>query len=160
MRFSGVTGNYQVSVVQSIQSFAPPFYMVAGVLASASFGNAASLAIMSADGTEGTGIFGNIGPNWAYGINYVLPLLNHTLGGTGTIYASPQLNTSYDYNISADSGGSATLGVSSNGGSLGFVPDLSVGMGPFYVLIIEFEGFPNTSGSDFVNWSCASAGPW
>jgi hypothetical protein len=160
MQFSGVTGNYQVSVVQSVQSFAPPFYVVAGVLASASFGNAASLAIMSADGSEGTGIFGNISPNWAYGINYVLPLLNHTLGGTGTIGAAPHFNTWYDYNISIDSGGSATLAVSSYGASLGSIQGLSVGTGPFYVLIIKFEGFPTTSGSDFVNWSYASAGPW
>jgi len=158
MQFSNVTGYFEVSLVQSVQSYSPPFYGSAGVSASADFGNAASLAIVSADGSEGTGIFGNIDPNNTgyYGINYIFPLLYHN--HHNAIVASPTLNTWYDYNISVTSAGTASLVVSSAGATLGTSPNLSVGTGPFYIWIFEFEGAPNIAGSDFVNWSYASEG--
>jgi len=158
MQFSNVTGYFEVSLVQSVQSYAPPFYVSAEVSASADFGNAASLAIVSANGSEGAGIFGNIDPNNTgyYGINYIFPLLYHN--HHTAIVASPTLNTWYGYNISVTSAGTASLVISSAGATLGTSPSLSVGAGPFYIWIFEFEGAPNIAGSDFVNWSYASVG--
>jgi hypothetical protein len=158
MQFSGVTGEYQVSIVQSVQSYAPPFYVSAEVNGSAVFGNAASLAIISADGSQSIGILGNLNASnqGYYGINSVAPLINRS--GHGTIYASPQLDTWYGYNISVDSTGTASLEALSADGSILGNPSFSVGVGPFYIVIIEFEGFPAVAGSDFVNWSYASEG--
>jgi len=158
MEFSNVTGYFQVAFVQSVQSYSPPFYVSAGVNASADFGNAASLGILSADGSEGIGILGNIDPNNTgyYGINYAFPLLNHNVHSA--IVKSPALNTWYGYNISVTSGGSATLAVSSGSTTLGTSPSISVGVGPFYILVFEFEGIPNAPGSDFVNWSYVAEG--
>jgi hypothetical protein len=158
MEFTGVTGEFQIAAVQSVQSFAPPFYVTGEVNGSAVFGNAASLAILSGNGNSGTGIFGNLNSSnqGYYGINYFFPLLNHT--GHPTIYASPQLDTWYVYNISVTSAGAASLVVSSNGATLGTSPGLSVGVGPFYIMIVEFEGIPAYSGTDFVNWSYVAEG--
>jgi hypothetical protein len=157
MQFSGVTGELQAAFVQSIQSYEPPFYVSAGVSGSAVFGNAASLGILSGDGSQGVGIFGNLNSSnrGYYGINSIFPLLNHS--GHPAIYGSPQLNAWYDYNISVTSAGAASLTVQSNGSTLGS-QSFSVGVGPFYILIIEFEGIPAVYGSDFVNWSYASEG--
>jgi hypothetical protein len=65
--------------------------------------------------------------------------------------ANPAINIPYQLAISVTQGGAASLSVSSGGTVLGTATG-TVGTGPFYVILGQWEGLPYTVGPNIADW--------
>src|SRR5713101_4171545 len=145
MGVSGVTGVFQISTIDSISSFSPPFTLQATVTATEANGNPFALWIASSNGVQGLGVTGNLNPNNGnyYGMWKAYPR-NGGWNALGTVlYRSPSINTLYQVTINVAADGTGSVEVSSNGATLGSSSQ-QVGRGPFYILLAQMEGLPYT----------------
>jgi hypothetical protein len=152
MGISGVSSNFQISTIQSLSSFSAPFTLQASVMSTLAYADSFALWISSSDGNHGVGIDGNLGTGSGY-----YGIWESIAQGAGwsventMMYSSPQLNTVYQLSINVDTGGTASLAISSNGQTLG-TASRSIGVGPFYILLIQLEGWPAVSGPNQAYW--------
>ncbi len=143
MSVSGVSNYYQISTIQSVQSFSGPFTLQASAKAAASHDNPFALWICTADGNHGVGIDGNLGVhNGWYGIWESRDTGKGWSVENSTLYSSPQPDTIYQLSISVDGSGTASLTVRSGGQVLGSA-SVQVGTGPFYIQLIQARRLPN-----------------
>ncbi len=151
-------GRYQQGGIQSVQAFTPPFTVTAQGSASSIDAGVLQLAISTQDGGTGVGLDGGIGGLAATtGFNYTSP------SGAGTHWdekgqlsaAAPTLNQYYTLAIRVDASGAATASVSTGGSRLG-AATISVGSGPFYVVLSEGSGAFSSGNGNQANWSSMS----
>jgi predicted outer membrane repeat protein len=160
MGMSGVNSGYTQEGVQSVASFAPPFSLTAKV--SSAETNAASfqLAITTLDGGAGAAITGGYMASWAFrGLFYKTP------SGPGSHWNDSRLfetnldpGVTYNLAISVDSAGTATLSGGPNEGPSGQA-SLSVGHGPFYVVLSQGSGAQPNPGPNQAYWRSIRVSP-
>jgi hypothetical protein len=153
MGFSGVNSTYEAASIQSIQSFTPPFTAQASVMATVADGNPFDFLISTSSGSA-LGMDGNPNPanDGYYGIwESIAPG-----GGLSTqLLSTPSLNTIYNLTITVNATGNAKLLVSSQGQILGQLT-AQVSVGPFFVLLVQWEAQPITVGPNQAYWQSVS----
>ena len=145
MQMSGVNAWNQFTGIQSLNTFAPPFTFETTVTGTVANGNPFEIYFMSADGKQVFSMYGDVNPaNVPYvGIKV----------GCQVIYATPNVNVAYTIDISATADG--TFGVALRNGSTILTTQtfqLASGppYGPFYLILGQGEGWPNTGKTENV----------
>jgi uncharacterized protein (TIGR03437 family) len=149
MTMSGVSGNLQFTGIQSSVAFAPPFVLQADVTGTVAHGNAFIIDLETGNEDEGLSVAGNLNPYNApyYGMNLSAD------DGETVLYSMPSVNVPYTISMAMDVGGQATVVLSDSTGSvLGSRSDINVGDGPFYVLLLQYEGYPYAAGPNGAVW--------
>lgn len=156
MTIQGAAGVYQFTGIQSVLMIAPPFTLRATVLASTAHGNPFELYLMSGDMRELLSVTGNINPRnlGYYGIGISSQGPPGSAPARGTLYARPAIDEWYTITVIVNSAGSASATFSSPGGIvLGSRRGMDLGTGPFYVLLTQYEGLPNSgAGPNSATW--------
>jgi len=145
MQMSGVNGWQQFTGIQSLNTFALPFTFETTVTAAVANGNPFEVHFVSADGKQMFSIYGDVNPaNVPYvGIKV----------GCQVIYATPNVNVAYTIDINATADGA--FGVALRAGSIILTTQtfqLANGppYGPFYLILGQGEGWPNTGKTENV----------
>jgi|GEM_PF-4558654 len=155
MQISGVNGTYQAAGIQSVESFSGPFTVRASVTGIEANANPFVLGITNSNASQNIEIAGNLNPQNG---NYHGIWGGTANGNNGSLQtdmvANPSINIPYGLEISVASSGAATLSVSSGGTVLGTASG-TVGTGPFYVVLGQWEGLPYTVGPNIADWQSA-----
>lgn len=155
MTMSGVSNRYQFTGVQSNGDFRSPFIVEFTVRASVANGNPFMFFLVSRNSSEALSISGNMNSRNAgyYGIRLtsgsgLASLLSSVL------YPSPALNVRYSVRISVNAEGKGSVRLTSASGDLlGYLKNLPVGTGPFYLVLAQYEGLPNSgAGPNSATW--------
>gem|GEM_PF-1131271 len=180
MGIAETSNRCEASTIQTVESFTPPFNATAVVEATVSNGHTFVFAISSEDADSGISIIGNLNPdNCSHlgdcgdpatcGIpanSSIAP--NRCFYGidvkTGTalgwprspkLYLTPSLNVYYTVQFSVNASGTAEYSISEGGKVLG-TSSAHVGAGPFYVILGQEEGSPDSSpGPNQAYWKSA-----
>lgn len=154
MQMTGVNGHYQFAGIQSLAAFAPPFTLSTTVMGTLSPGNAFAVFLVNGSLSQWLAINGDLIPDTCYQniwINYTgsgIPL--SSLGNA--LYGNPSLGVFYTIQISVGTNGNASVALMTNGVTLVSQSGLSVGNGPFYVVLAQKEGWPCDSGPLAATW--------
>jgi len=155
MTMEGVSGPEQFAGIQSVKLFAPPFTVVGRVIGNISSGNPFGLFLINQEMTQYIDVAGNLNPaNGVYGIR--LDTEHGPAGylGSDVLVAAPHVGTPYVLSIEVDSAGIADAKVEDSAGHvLGSAAGISVGRGPFYVVLAQWEGTPVTEGPNQATWT-------
>jgi hypothetical protein len=158
MQMTGVNGTYQFAGVQSLNTFAPPFTVNTTVMGTQSPGNAFAVLLVNSNLNQWLCILGDLIPqtcNQNVWINYTgsgNPLSNNGK----SLYGNPSLGVFYTIQISVGTNGYASVVLMTNGVTLASGSGLSVGDGPFYVVLGQKEGLPCVSGPLAATWQTIS----
>ena len=154
MQMSGVNGTYQFAGIQSLAAFAPPFTVNTTVMGTLSYGNAFVVFLVNSNLSQWLDIHGDLIPNTCYQnvwINYTGS--GKPLSSVGnTLYGNPSLGVFYTIQISVGTNDNASVVLMTNGVALASQSGLSVGNGPFYVVLAQREGSPCVSGPLAATW--------
>lgn len=142
MDMQGVTGCYEQTGIQSIQSFRPPFTLTTSVIPIEI--DAAPMQVIITDASGGNGLNGGGGRG---GIPEYTGFAFSAPSGAGSNWTqrekfsnqAPTAGTRYTFTISVDASGQATMKVSSGAGVIG-QGTWNVGQGPFYVILDQGDG--------------------
>jgi hypothetical protein len=161
MQMSGVNGTYQFAGIQSLAAFAPPFTVNTTVMGTLSYGNAFVVFLVNSNLSQWLDINGDLIPNTCYQNVWI----NHTGSGIplsslgNALYGKPSLGVFYTIQISVGTNGNASVALMTNGGTLASQSGLSVGDGPFYVVLAQREGLPCVSGPLAATWQSINVTP-
>jgi hypothetical protein len=160
MWMTGVIGESEIVGVTSMKAFAPPFTFTTTVNGTIANGNAFAVYLMTPDLKNALVVSGNLNKENAiwYGIR-----ANSTGNGVDdqtfihlgdNVYAHPSTNTPYVIQLAVDAAGNGTVTVATTQGAiLGTDTGLTVGPGPFYAVLAQREGTPNTVGPNVALWT-------
>jgi len=149
MQMSGANAWQQFTGIQSLKTLVPPFTLRTTVKATVANGNAFEIFLVSSDSTQWFSLYGNVNPsNWPnHGINL----------GCDLFYARTAVGISYTIDVSANVDGIFSVSLSSGSVALA-KKSLHIGTGPFYLVLGQGEGWPNTGGTKNVAlWQSVSA---
>ncbi len=161
MQMSGVNGDFQFSGISSLAAFTPPFTLNTTVMGTLSYGNAFAVFLVNSNLSQWLDINGDLIPNTCYQNIWI----NHTgsgipLSSLGTaLYGNPSLGVFYTIQISVGTNGNASVVLMTNGVPLATQSGLSVGNGPFYVVLAQREGWPCVSGPLAATWQSINVTP-
>jgi uncharacterized protein (TIGR03437 family) len=149
MTMSGVAKDSQFTGVVSNQNFTPPFaieFTVNGVVAN---GNAFWFHMVNSDLSHYLTVYGNVNPqNVPY---YALGAESNQ--ASKVLSASPAENVWYTVVLAVDSSGNASASLQDlTGKLLGSTGVGNVGLGPFYLVLGQYEGLPTTVGPNTCTW--------
>jgi hypothetical protein len=153
MTMSGVNGFYQFTGIQSVKEFTPPFSVQATVMSKIASGNPFEFHLLSADLRLHLSISGNVNkknyPYYGVGLSCNGPATNVKL------YPLPDVGVWYTIKIAVDSEGHAGASLESTRGEvLGSQKGMNLGMGPFYVVLTQYEGLPTSgAGPNSATWT-------
>jgi hypothetical protein len=151
MTMSGVNGTYQITGLQSKESLTPPFKVRATVMGTIANGVPFALYIVSDDLHQSLRAEGNLNPHNGpyYGLS-VTP----EKGQGAKVTRDVSVNRWYTVEFAVDANGAGTATVSgSQGTGVLSKTDMPIGMGPFFVLLVQREGAPYTVGVNEAVWS-------
>ena len=151
MTMSGVNGRYQITGLQSKESFTPPFKVRASVIGTIANGEPFALYIVSEDLHQSLRVEGNLNPHNGpyYGIS-----VSPEKGQGAKVSRDVSVKRWYKVEFAVDANGVATGTVSdSQGTNILSKSDMPIGLGPFFVLLIQREGAPYTVGVNEAIWS-------
>jgi BON domain/Glycosyl hydrolase family 12 len=141
MRMSGANGWQQSTGIQSLRTFSPPFTFRTTVAATVANGNPFAIFFVSSDSRQWFSLYGNVNPTNQPYVGIKL--------GCEVFYAHPALGVPYTIDISAKEDGVFLVSLSSGSVTLA-TKSLPVGTGPFYLILGQAEGWPNTEGTQNV----------
>ncbi len=149
MTMSGVAKDSQFTGVVSNQNFTPPFaieFTVNGVVAN---GNAFWFHMVDSDLSHYLTVYGNVNPqNVPY---YALGAESNQ--ASKVLSASPAENVWYTVVLAVDSSGNASASLQdATGKLLGSTAVGNIGLGPFYLVLGQYEGLPTTVGPNTCTW--------
>ena len=165
MEIAEITEMCEISAIQSVNSFAPPFNVTAVVEGTVSNGHTFVFAISSAGASSGVSIIGNLNSDNCSNLgdcgnpatcgtpandnitegqcNYGIDVKTGNGGGGWTkapkLYLTPSVDVLYTMQISVNASGSAQYSISQGGQVLGESWP-QIGTGPFYVILMQAEG--------------------
>ena len=146
---TGARSENETATIQSQRSFSPPLNVHAKVVGKIASDEPFILAIASADGSEGISLDGVL-----YDGNPHCGMRDRFAGGEGKSWTGFEenlgggsaVNIQYDIAIAVDIRGVVTIKVMAEGVAAKWAPPDSVtrqvGLGPFYVLLMQHEGIP------------------
>jgi uncharacterized protein (TIGR03437 family) len=149
---SGITGIWQLTGIQSGQTFTPPFTVTATVMGTVANGNAFLIDLISANVKQNIQVTGNLNPN-NIGASHYYGIDIFGSGGSPVLYATPSVNVQYTVVLTIGTTGKANIELFSGGTLLAFLDGLSIGTGPFYLVLGQFEGQSYTVGPNTAVWS-------
>ena len=157
LKMSGVTKGSELTGIESLPSFLPPFDVNLSVLGTDSHGAAFLVVLTNPSFTGWLAVDGylNSSEGSAYGIG--LDALSPRAGSWsyfGNLVSSPTLNRWYDVTIVVSPGGRATVGVAGFG-----TLEVDIGPGPFVLGLMQAENFPHVVGNNTADWASVSAVP-
>jgi hypothetical protein len=157
LRVTGPTQDFQLTGVQSLQTFTAPFTVVTKVEATEGTADPFEVFLVSSDLTQYLAVAGNVNPSvigfWVVSPN--LGPLGSSLGEQFTPNIVTALDTPYQIEIAVSTAGAATVKVASNGTLLGTLSNLQPGTGPFYLILGQRLGYTAT-GPQVASWSYVS----
>lgn len=155
MTVSGVSGTYQFTGIQSDQSFSAPFKLQATVMGTVANGNAFELYLVSEDLRQYMSVAGNLNKrNFGYYGTWLSSGSPNTdiLSGFN-LYPTPDVNVWYTVTIAVNTTGLADVVLTNAAGNLlGSRSGVGLGTGPFFVILAQREGLPNTVGPNSAKW--------
>jgi hypothetical protein len=157
MTMSGVTGIYQFTGIQSAQNFTPPLTVQATVMSRVANGNPFEFHLLSSDLRLHLSIGGNINkrnyPYYGVGLSCNGPVQD--LFTRVKLYSLPDVGVWYTIRITVDGAGrAAAVLANARGDVLGSQKGMNLGMGPFYVVLTQYEGLPNSgAGPNSATWA-------
>lgn len=136
LEMTGITQDFQTTGMQSLQTYSTPFTFAAVATITQGAANPIEIFLVSSDLSqyltvsvnlspvyEGMWVNAtNIGQLWQLGEQFQPPII-------------PSLNTSYQFTLTVDASGDATVTVMSQGVTLGTLSNLTPGKGQFYVVL-------------------------
>jgi beta-glucanase (GH16 family) len=160
MTLSGVNGTDQFTGIQSSNSLAPPFRVTATVMGASSHGDAFALYLVNADLSQWLQLRGDLDPSsCSQGI-----WLNYSGGGAAiagsgvNLYATPSTSTVYTIQLAVGSDGSALVLFEDSGASgLAARSGISLGQGPFHLVLAQQEALPCAAGANAAVWQAVQA---
>ena len=184
MGIAQANGMYEVGTIQSVEDFTPPFTTSAVVEGTVSHGMTFVFSIVSADASAGVAIYGdlnstncshegNCGDPAVCGITNPLAVPAYPAGqcyygidvdtATGNVlvsqpklYLTPSLDVFYTAEISVNASGFAQYSISQGGQVLG-ESGTQIGTGPFYLILMQGEGWPDSgTGPNQAYWKSVS----
>ena len=160
MQMSGVDALEEFTGLASVQTFTPPLTLTVTVEGAVANGNPFEVLLVNKYLSSRMSILGNLNDanEPFYGI-----WVNHTSSGItfhdrgDMLFAKPAIKTVYTMQLSVDATGNGTaLLADANGELLSLRTGLSVGTAPFYVVLAQREGLPQTVGPNVAVWHRAS----
>jgi hypothetical protein len=160
MQMSGVDAENQFTGLASVQTFSPPLTLTVTVEGTVANGNPFEVLLVSKDLSSRMSLTGNLNdannPYHGIWVNYTSSGITFHMGGD-LFLAKPATKTVYTMQLSVDATGNGTaLLANANGDLLSLRTGLSVGTGPFYVVLAQREGLPQTVGPNTAIWHRAS----
>jgi hypothetical protein len=157
MTMSGVNGKYQITGLQSRESFTPPFKVRATVMGTIANGDPFALYIVSDDLHQSLRAEGNLNPH--NGPYYGLSVTPEN-GQGSKVTRDVSINRWYIVEFAVDANGAGTATVTDEqGATVLSKTDMLVGTGPFFVLLVQREGAPYTVGVNEAVWSSVELSP-
>jgi hypothetical protein len=157
MSMAGVQGAYQSTGIQSVRSFSTPLTLEAKVMGTIANGNPFALYLVSADGGQFLTLNGHL--DRGDGRPFSLALGYTGLGGDAGNAARRELSRAGSLRatnvirITVDPRGVGTVVVEDLQGSrLAAENNLTVGTGPFFVVLAQWEGWPRAAGPNEAVW--------
>jgi mannan endo-1,4-beta-mannosidase len=162
MTMSGVTGNYQFTGIQSVNSFVPPFTVWATVTGNVANGNPFEFHLISGDLRQHLSVVGNVGKRnvgyygmWLSCNGPVMDLFTHV-----NLYPNPDINVLYTVTIIVGASGTASINLTdSRGKVLGSRTGMNLGTDPFFLVLAQYEGAPSSGpGLNSATWASVELG--
>ena len=136
LQMGGTSQDYQFTGMQSVRSFSAPFTLSVYAVPVQGNGNPVNIFLVKGDLSQYLAVSVNFSPTydgiWANATN-LDPLTS--LGEQFGPPILPAYNTLYQFTITVDSSGMATVTVISEGNMLGTLSSLPTGTGPFYIVL-------------------------
>lgn len=159
MSMSGANNYYEFTGIQSNTALTPPFTVQTTVEATVDYACAFQFYVISGDQSESVFFTANLAPAsgfYGFGVN-----LGPVDGGGYSSYNMDNngtINTWYVLGFKFDGRGygEATLNDTS-GNRIGWTLPFSIGNGPFYLVLAQYEGGPDVAGPNTAIWQSISA---
>lgn len=153
LQMSGLTADYTMTGMQSLETFSAPFSVVAQVTPIRGTANPFAVYLVSADLSQYLSVYANVNPVYE-GFWVDAPNIDglDNLGEQFSPNFVPQMNTEYKVVIEVNTQGAATVRIYSGCKLLGSRSDAQAGTGPFYLVIGQKIGLAPT-GSQVADWS-------
>jgi hypothetical protein len=153
MQMSGVNADYQLTGIQSLPSFTPPFSINTTVMGTVAHGNPFYVYLVNSNLTDYFSLAGNLNPSSGvpgFWIDYPTAASLSSLGIS--IYSNPTIDIWYTVEMAVDTNGNGACAITANGNLLVSESGFSVGTGPFYLVLAQREGLPDESGTNVALW--------
>jgi hypothetical protein len=157
MSMAGVDGKFQSTGIQSARSCSTPLTLEAKVMGTIANGNAFALYLVNADGSQYLTLNGHQdrgnGDDYSLGLGYT-GLANDAGNGMRRVLSRDvSLHAWNVIRFTVDAHGVGTVVVEDLQGSrLAAENNLTVGTGPFFVVLAQWEGWPHTVGPNEAVW--------
>jgi hypothetical protein len=160
MQMSGIGAENEFTGLASVQTYSPPLTLAVTVEGIIANGNPFELLLVSSDLSSRMSLSGNLNsanpPYYGIWVNYTGSGTTFHMGGD-LFFSKPTTNVPYTIQLSVDEAGNGTaLLADTNGDLLCLRTGLSVGTAPFYAVLAQREGQPNTVGTNVAVWHRAS----
>lgn len=159
LEMSGPTQDYQTTGMQSLRAFSAPFTFTTFATATQGTADPIELFLANSDLTQYLTVTVSFNPTyngiWADATN-IAQLWQ--LGEQFQPPISPAFNTLYEFIVTVDGSGNATVTVKAQGTVLGTLSNLTPGTGPFYVVLGQRIG-DAPPGSQAASWKSVSLNP-
>ena len=157
MSMAGVDGAHQSTGIQSVRSFSTPLTLEAEVMGTIANGNPFALYLVSADGGQYLTLNGHLdrGGRGPYSLELGYTGLGNDAGNAvrRELSRAVSLHARNVIQITVDARGVGTVVVGDPQGSrLAAENNLTVGAGPFFVVLAQWEGWPRTAGPNEAVW--------
>ena len=155
MQMSGVTNIYEFTGIQSVTNFTPPLTLSTTVNGLVAAGCPFAIFLVNSNLSQWLSLQGNVS---SINSGYYGMWVNYTGSGKGlgnrgvSLYASPNTNVWYTLQFSIGSDGNGSVTVSDTNGVEGVLSGLAAGLGPYYVVLAQKEGYPAVPGPNVALW--------
>ncbi len=150
MQMSGVTNIYEFTGIQSVSNFTPPFTLTAVVNGEVAAGCPFVILLVNSNLTQWLSVQGNVSVSNSgyYGLWVNYTGSGNSLGYRGVpLFASPSTNVWYTFQFGVGSDGNGSVSVSNAAAGVeGTLSGLEAGLGPYYVVLGQKEGYPGGAG--------------
>jgi len=157
MAMQGVDDAYQSTAIQSVRSFSPPLTLETKVMGTIANGSPFALYLVKTDGGQYLTLNGNLntgnGGYYGFWLGNTDPSNNAGNAARRVLSRAVSLNVWYVIRITVNARGVGTVVVEDLQGSrLATVNNLTVGTGPFFIVLAQWEGLPYTRGPNEAVW--------
>jgi hypothetical protein len=153
MTMSGANGPYEMTGIESIEEFTPPFSVSVTVESTVAHGNPFAMFLVGPNLGNQVYLFGNTNASSGYFGIWVGS--SQWFSQDQLLYSAPESGIWYTVTLTVNSNG-ATANLSSGGVSLGTAEGIRTGAESYALVLGQFEGSPYAVGVNSAEWGLVS----